>query len=230
MVAASRAFVCIRPQTYESASEAEVLKWVFSDRSGDLRNTSFGMLSSDGKRLLSRSGRSPSMVYQTPEHFVAALEELAEDHDLGQKDAIEALPALPDLRVALSVAAADLRPLVALYETEARKLAKLQAELSKQAWSDAFTGRFRYVVIDSVEGFEELKLQPGISVIQSESYGRGGVILSHVDSPKSAKHLSKVLAKGLQEHDVEARNVRDHIRTGVRNDIEWETAIPTKGS
>ena len=59
VVAASREFVCIRPQTYESASEAEVLKWVYSDRDGTLRNTSFGILSSDGTRKLSATGRSP---------------------------------------------------------------------------------------------------------------------------------------------------------------------------
>ncbi len=66
-------------QTYEDAEEAEVLRWVFSDRAGNLHNTSFGILSSDGKRKLSRTGRSPSMVYDSEKEFERALREIAKD-------------------------------------------------------------------------------------------------------------------------------------------------------
>ena len=55
----------MRPQTYESEAEAEVLSYVFAGRSG-LENTSFALLGPDGKKI-SRGARSPSMVYGSAE-------------------------------------------------------------------------------------------------------------------------------------------------------------------
>ena len=215
------------PATYESASEAEVLRWVFSDRDGTLRNTSFGILSSDGKRKLSRTGRSPSMVYRTTEGFVDALREIADEQSTEKKKAIEALPTLPDLRVALDVAAADLRPLIVVHATKAKARLQLEDVLQRAAWSEDFIGRFRYVVVDDeeLEAFDDLKLEAGISIVQAEAYGRSGEVLSHVASPKSEANLAEVLAQGLERFDSEAKRVREHLRKGEREGIEWETEI-----
>jgi hypothetical protein len=229
VVAASREFVCIRPQTYESAEEAEILSWVFSDRRGNLHNTSFGILSSDGKTKLSRTGRSPSMVYGTAEEFEDALHDIAKEQRTASKQPIEGVPVLPDLRIALDVAAADLRPLVVAYSTDAKELASMRTLLEGLAWSDAFVGRLRYVVLDrsdALEGFEDMRLEPGISVVEAEAYGRGGEILVHAGTRTSKSKLAKLVATGLEEFDAVAKNVRAHVAEGARKGIEWEPAIP----
>ena len=228
-MAASREFVCIRPQTYESAEEAEVLRWVHSDRDGTLRNTSFGILSPDGKRKLSRTGRSPGMVYATPEELETALREIASSQKTARAKTLAALPELPDLRLALDVAAADLRPLVVAHSTEPAELERMRAHLEAAAWDEALIGRLRYVVVageDGLEGFEDMKLEPGISVVQPEAYGRGGQVLAHESPKASATRVERLLAKGLAAFDAPAKNTRTHVRDGARQGIEWESAIP----
>lgn len=195
-------------------------------------------MSADGERKLTRSGRSPSMVYETPEAFVAALDGLAEEHVADDAPAIRALPALPDLRIALTVAAADLRPLVVLRDADPERLEELRALLRDAAWSDEFVGRFRYVVLDDdddLEGFEALELKPGISVVQAEAFGRGGEVLAHVAldpadtrvdrDPTKETPLAATLSAGLDAFAVANTSVRDHLRRGRRDGIEWVPAI-----
>ena len=168
------------------------------------------------------------MVFGTAERFAAALRELANEQATGTKEAIAALPVLPDLRVALNVAAADLRPLVVVHATDAKRLGALLEPLREAAWSERFVGRFRYVVLDEakdLDGFRSLALRPGISVVQAEAYGRGGELLRHVVAPKDAAALGELLAAGLERFDAEAKRVREHQRRAAREGIEWEPAI-----
>ena len=229
--------MCIRPQTYESESEAEVLTWLYSDRAGTLRNTSFGILSSDGERKLSETGRSPSMIYGTAELFAEALREIADEQGTTKRESIAALPALPDLRLALGVAAADLRPLVVLFAADAKEREALVSAVQAAAWSEELVGRFRYLVVESEDelaGFEELGLRPGLSVLQAEAYGRDGEVLARADAPRAPAEVAELLATALPRFDATAKDVRQHLRRGEREGIEWETAIevtdPGRGS
>ena len=193
-----------------------------------LHNTSFGILSSDGKRKLSRTGRSPGMVYGDAETFEAALREIAEKEETDAAPAIRSLPTLPDLRIALDVAAADLRPLVILY-TEGDDDDELGRAVETLAWSDDFIGRMRYVRLDgadALEGFESIELEPGISVVQAEAYGRSGEVLAHAGPDTSESTIAKALRKGLSRFDANAKDVRRHLREGERQGIAWESAIP----
>ncbi len=228
-MAASRAFVCIRPQTYEDAEEAKVLARVFSDRAGNLHNTSFGILSSDGEEKLSPSGRSPSMVYESAQEFESALREIAREQKTDGKKPIAHLPELPGLRIALDVAAADLRPLVVVYSDDEAERTRLCERLERLAWSEAFVGRLRYVILDDeqdLEGFESVGLEPGVSVVQAEAFGRSGAILAHAALRATARSLAEALSTGQKAFDAKAKNVRAHLREGKREGIEWESALP----
>ena len=169
------------------------------------------------------------MVYRTAERFEEALRKIAKEQEAGSKHAIEGLPVLPDLRVALDVAAADLRPLVVLYSKDEKERARMRELVRPAAWSEKFVGRLRYVVVDDskeLEAFEGLMIEPGVSVVQAEAYGRGGRVLAHAGPRAPEKNLSEALKSGLGRFDAEAKNVRDHLRTGEREGIEWESAIP----
>lgn len=52
VVRASRQFVCIRLATYESFEEAQMLRGIFLGGSGQVENTTFALLSPDGKTPL----------------------------------------------------------------------------------------------------------------------------------------------------------------------------------
>ena len=72
----------------------------------------------------------------------------------------------------------------------------------------------------------DMDLQPGISVVQAETYGRGGEVLAHAGPKTNESSLGKLISSGLARFDAQAKNVRAHVREGARKGIEWESAIP----
>ena len=68
------------------------------------------------------------------------------------------MPELPDLRLALDVAAADLRPLVVLYSKDEKKRKQLRERVGSLAWSEDFVGRLREMgasTVQEVDGVNE---------------------------------------------------------------------------
>ena len=143
MIAASREFICVRPQTYEDKEEAALLVSLFSGRDGTLENTVFCVLSPGGKSKLSGAGRSPGMRYKDSADFAAFLSECFTDYAKGAK-AIERLPVLDELALAMNVASCDLMPLVILNAKTERELAKLEKRVAELAWADPNMGRQHY--------------------------------------------------------------------------------------
>ena len=220
---ASRAFVCVRPQTYEDEAEAKILSYVFAGRSG-LENTSFALLDPEGKKL-TRGSRSPSMTYGSVEKFAEALEKTSAKYTPKAK-AIEALPGLRDLRIALNVAAADMRPLVIVRGKDAKAAAKLAAVVSKTAWAADAIGKCHYLVLDEAADLEGLAPKIGVTVVQPDPYGRGGEVLSHSAEGTKPKALGASMLAGMAKHKVDSRGHRDHVREARREGIKWESEIP----
>ena len=120
IIRASREFVCARLATYESKEEAEYLSRIFRGRSGQLENTVFCIMSPDGKDKLVRSGRSPGWSFPGEEEQAARdmekkMDDISSRYPVKRtsKTALPALPVLPNVRLALNVAACDNLPLVA---------------------------------------------------------------------------------------------------------------------
>lgn len=220
---ASRAFICVRPQTYENASEVEQLESVFAP-GGVLRNTSFALLTPEGEKI-GRGGRSPDMVYRSPERFVSTLQRLARQHESSAK-AIAALPTHRDLRLGLNVAAADIRPLVVI-RAQGEKAARALAErVATFAWSADGVGRAHYVVLSEASTYADLTPEPGISVIHPDSHGQGGRVLVHLPPDEAEAKLPEALDAGLVLFQGKTRNFRQHMRDARRRGIEWETEVP----
>lgn len=211
----------MRPQTYESADELEILSYVFSGRSG-LQNTSFAILDPEGKKL-TRGSRSPSMTYGSAPRFAAGLDEIAGRYRERAKP-IAALPVVRDLRLGLNVAAADMRPLVVVRGEDAADARRLEAEVAKVAWSKERIGTCHYVVLEARTAFGGLAPEVGVTVVQPDPYGLGGEILAHVVRDAKTAAIAAGLARGVAAHDVATREHRAHIREARRRGISWETA------
>jgi hypothetical protein len=196
---------------------------VYSGRTG-LQNTSFALLDPSGKKI-SRGSRSPSQTYGSAEKFAVALKELSDSYAKKAKP-IEALPTVRDLRLALNVAAADMRPLVVVRGKNAAEAKKLQELVASTAWSEEVIGTSHYVVLSEEVDYEGLRPKLGVTVIQPDPYGLGGEVLSHVAPGKDAKKLGASVAKGIAKHSAESREHRDHVREARRKGITWESEIP----
>lgn len=226
VVAASRAFVCVRPQTYEDASEGEFLKHVFTGRNG-LQNTTFALLSPDGRKL-DRGSRSPMMAYGDASSLTKALLGTAEAY-AKQPKAIRALPVVRTLRLGLNVAAADMRPLVILRAKDSRGAERLKQKMAKLAWSEALVGQCHYVVLGEAEEFGGLAPEVGISLVRPDPFGRGGAVPTHAPLGTSTAKLKTWLVDAVSAYQVGSRRHRDHIREGRRRGIHWQPGLEDPG-
>jgi len=248
VIAAARAFVCIRLLTYESADEAKVLTGVFVGRSGELENSTFALLSSDGRRKLTRAGRSPDMVFrgsddETPVQEMArrmreiAAEETARGRSTaaaGAKDGAAGvvpatLPSLADVRLALNVASCDQTPLVVVRGRDAKDVAALEERLLPVAWSDALRGRFAYASTHDARELEPLGDVPAGAayvVVAPDTWGLAGRVLGTAATDATPEALSKLLADALDGFRPESKDTRRHVAEGRSEGAHWQSAIP----
>ena len=171
------------------------------------------------------------MTYGTPERFVEALNATAKKFEKAAKP-IQALPTLRDLRIALNVAAADMRPLVIIRGKDAVESTSLAKRVATCAWSKEAIGTSHYVILNEEVTFEGLTPKLGITVVQPDPFGLGGELLSHHLPTATQKAVLKTLTEGVAKHEALARDHDDHVREARRKGINWETEVPvtdTKG-
>src|ERR1051325_11169013 len=107
VIQASRRFVCIRTLTYEDAEERDFQRALFIGRSGDVENTTFCVLSPDGKQPITRAGRGIHQVFQSPDQMASWMGEAAayyegERSKAGSKpEPLAALPLVASVRLGL---------------------------------------------------------------------------------------------------------------------------------
>jgi hypothetical protein len=242
IITASRSFVCIRLATYEDAKEAVYLKSFFKGRTGNLENTVFVMIAPDGKKALTRSGRSPMMVYGDGETgialMVADMKRLAKLYpgNASKSGGDSALPPVPyaeDFRVGLNIAACDNGQIVVLVSDNAQTKKKLELAARKLAWSDDFIGRFAYAVTSraaDTKMFGQDKVVPGLYVVQPDPFGVKGKVVAKAGAGDSDEVMRKALKAAMSKHEVYIKDQRDHVRTGGRAGVEWKTEIPITDS
>lgn len=221
----------MRPATYEHEVEAEFLKKVFSNRDGSLQNTSFGLFAPDGKKRLSRGGRSPQMVWRDLDSFVRALESGPDKYRArrGQRS----LPTVVDLRLGLNVAASDGLPLVVLVvpKGKSKQAKSLKQDLAALAWSDDLTASAHFVVLEDVETLKKMdgyRANYQVQVLKPDTYGLSAEIVGAVKlkDKRCAEKLADLYAKALGE----PKDDRRHIRNGNRKGITWEPLLPVTDS
>ncbi len=236
VIEASRRFVCVRLATYESKEEAELLKSIFIGRSGELENTAFAILSSDGKRQLVRSGRSPSFAFGGPINFAAGqmassmnriADLYAKQSDTSADDL--GLPLLKDFRLALNVASCDNQPLIVSFADDKTQLAEIESALTPLAWSNGFIGQFQYASVTKraeLESVRGLKLESGLAVIQPDGFGVSGDVIAQVRPGAATAELKDALNLAIVFHQKHAKETSEQIRRARQLGIEWKTQIP----
>ncbi|MEK7487074.1 MAG: thioredoxin family protein [Planctomycetota bacterium] len=233
IVEASRNFVCIRLSTYESVEEAEILKSFFIGRSGELENTTFVLLSSDGKQKLTRAGRSPEHIFRggtsSPQEQMAQTMTRISKEYLPRKQASgeQVLPKFPNFRLALNVAACDNLPLLVSLAPEEKTLALLEKQLP--LWNPEFLGQFLYVSVSDIKelaGIEGEIPKSGLLWIRPGSYGLDGRLLGSLAETSSTKEIESFLSKALSAFRPEIKDHRQHVQKGHQIGIYWKTLIP----
>jgi hypothetical protein len=233
-VAASKEWVCARLLTYESAEEAKVLTSFFVGRSGQLENTTFVLVSPDGKTALTRAGRSPEMALGGRGRDDDALSDLlakqAARFRAKPESSKEAplLPTLVDVRRGLDVAACDLLPLAVVIAKDPDERASVERALRPLAWAEARAGRILYAPAVSAA---DLRAVAGVSpaarlvVVEANAFGTKGSVLAQTGDASPAA-LEKALDDGLRAYKPVKKDVREQIAQGRREGVHWTPEIP----
>ncbi len=228
VVAESRKFVCVRLQTYENSAERSLLKTIFVGRSSDLENTTFSIMNPDGTRNLVQAGRSPKRTFSDGAAMAERMRLIAERFEAEAPRSIPALPYLEDLRLALNVAACDNLPLVVTLRDSAEEHKRIETTLLPLAWSEPLQGRFLYVSAkkDELKGKTD-GLLPGsrIVVLDPETFGRTGKILSQLPASADASKLREELHRAGKLHVPDVKDRYEHVRNGGRQGIRWEAEL-----
>jgi len=231
VIEASRAFVCIRPNTYESAEEGKVLENFFRGRSGKLENTVFVLLDSDGTTRLSRAGRAPQMVFGDADGLAAEMHAIAQERAAAAEKSL-AIPFQPDLRHGLNVAACDAVLLLVLHGKDAAAVTALEQRLAPALWQANLPARVRCVrVVPGADPADvervELAADNGVSLVVPDSFGQSGKVLVQIDGGQSDAQIVARLSQALASYHPPAKqDTGAHIREGNRKGIHWQTAIP----
>lgn len=223
----SRKFVCIRLATYENKEEAALLKTIFIGRSGELENTTFAILSPDGKRQLVRSGRSPDFAFPGIASMATTMRRISDQYSA--RGTSSELPLMSDTRLAINVASCDNQPLVILRASRKERLAELKAKMSKIAWSEEFIGQFLYVTTTDSTDLKAIRgLQPSseIIVVEPGQFGIDGDVLAQMKGDASEASLKEALDVAVVLHQRVDKETSIHTRLGSRLGIQWKTQLP----
>jgi hypothetical protein len=219
VIDASRAYICIRPATFEDAAEAKYLEAMLKGRAGTLENTVFAMLSPDAKIYLVRPARSPQMFYRTPTEMAAAMKAMAAKYP--PKGEPSAIPAMRDFRLALNTAAADSMPLVVA-------VGGGEATLAQLAWSPELLGKWAYAPVTTEKELKAVGIVAGsgIYAIEPDTYGQKGTILAKWALETDVKIIVKGLIEAQKRHNGQGKNMQQHINSGIQKGILWKSAVP----
>lgn len=235
VVQASRRFVCIRTLTYENAEEREFQRALFVGRSGDVENTTFCILSPDGKQPISWAGRSIRQVFPSPEQLTTWMSQAADYYDAERRKAglkpesLAGLPLVDTVRLGLNTAAADDVPLVILYGKTKEEVARLEAAAANLAWKPEFIGRCAYTsttAVADLPGADAAAVKLGLLVVQPEGFGLAGKILARSEASATPEALAGTLRQGLQAFRPRQLTGFEYMRAGQDAGVFWETKLP----
>ena len=226
VVAASRAFVCVRLATYEDADEARFLKEFLRTRSGEVENSVFGLLAPDGATKLTRAARGTGQVYSDAAAMAADMKRVAGRYS--PKAAIDSLPLVAGPRLALDVAAADGRPLVVILGKDGPARRRLVEAVAKLAWTEELVGRFTYTEgeVKDLPGVSGIALEAGVVVVAPDTFGQKGTVLRQVVADAPAEKIAEALRAAADEYKAPAKAFRTHVQEGHRQGVYWDTRVP----
>lgn len=226
VIKASREFICVRMMTYESASEAQLLKTLWRP-DAPLENTIFAILDPDGRSIV-RGGRSPQMVFQDADDMASRMNEIARYYGGNRTSIPKGLPTVDTVRLAVDVAACDKRPLVIVVGQNNQERENLAARLAPTAWSEQLIGKLVYTTGSGsdLSSIKNAGRSSGYVFVAPGLFGTDGTAMMQLSSNASQTELASASKQALSLYRPQLLSHHDHVRAGRQNGIEWQTAIP----
>jgi len=239
-IEASREFVCVRLESYESE---EHQKMVRSFLNGRFENTAFCLLAPDGETRLSGTGRSPAQGLRQGrgnrgrgaghEGVVEAMEKVSGNYR--PKGAYEGavLQDFHSFRQGLNVASGDQRLLLYVVAPEDDR-EKLRTSLRPLMSDGEIVGKFH---ADFAENEPDAKWREvvkgergktGFFVIKADTFGQTGNVMEELPLESDLEELKSALLRANTSFArTEKRKIyREHVAEGRRERVYFENGVP----
>lgn len=209
---------------------------------GVYANTAFCIFDPQGKRRLSRAGRSPTSVMgrgasDTNEGIIREMKRIASRYKPKASEKETVLQDFLSFRQALNVAAADQRLLV-FVNADKDAVEEISPTLTKLFADEEIIGRFhldfagdedeKWSQSIEVTKSKGAKSKPAINVIRSGKFGLDGQLMEQLSLDSSFDELKKkLLASNKKFGSTEERkDYANHVMEGKRKGIKYESEIP----
>ncbi|MEO0414148.1 MAG: hypothetical protein AAF226_04245 [Verrucomicrobiota bacterium] len=238
-IAASREFVCVRLETYESKEHEKLIRSLYDNK---FTNTVFCVLSPEGERI-TNSHRGPTFSSKGSKgkgtkgkgskgeskggSVIGEMKKITARYEAKAMDQPAVLQDFHSFRQALNVASGDQRLLVFATDNAARdQLAPVMSDpaiiglahldihgADDQDWKEKLSG---------------LGEDPGVLIIQSGQFGLKGTVLEQLPITASSAEIKTALLSANQKFAAtEERKVySDHVADGRKNRIRFEMEVP----
>lgn len=218
--------------TYESASEAEILKALWRP-GAPLENTVFAILDPWGKVIV-RGGRGPGMLFRDSQDMASTLEEIARYYNKSKnqnqnKDNVRHdLPAIESLHLAVNVAACEGRPLAIVIARTEDEQGLLAEKLAGLAWSDDLIGKLIYAKSDGTDlrKVKGASLKSGYIIAAPGTFGVDAEVLAQISSSASLTEIKQAAKSAIQSFHPRSLGHHNHVFEGRQRGIEWKSTIP----
>jgi hypothetical protein len=212
------------------------MKSIYLDRTGLMKNTTWAILSPDGKKKLTRAGRGPFHEYRNARLMATGMNTIAKQHNVNAETvgSDSHLPFAESLDIGLNISAADNIPMVVLLSNDEENSKAMEAKLLPLAWKDdSIIGQFTFAktsdpgeleVLTGVEG-DATKLN-SILIIEPGQFGLSGKVLSQLDSTVASEDLKSSLVTAIKDCKRIAKGHNSHVNLGIKLGIDWQSEIP----
>ncbi|MDF1752303.1 MAG: hypothetical protein P1U89_06000 [Verrucomicrobiales bacterium] len=230
-VNASRNYVCVRLESYESEEHQQLVR---SFLNGRFENTAFCLLDPDAETRLTRSSRNPNHVLGgANDSVIAEMNRIAAGYRKKGQDTEMVLQDFHSFRQALNVASGDQR-LLLLVSGTASDIEKVKGTLRPVFAAPEVMGRFHLDFADETVDAQWTELVsnssrgPGLSVIQADSFGQEGSVVAKLPLNASSTEIHQtLLAANRKFAESEARKIYgEHVKEGRQNGVFFENKMP----
>ncbi|MGK0187753.1 MAG: hypothetical protein ACI9R3_003543 [Verrucomicrobiales bacterium] len=228
VIEATRKFVCVRIESYESEENQQLVR---SHLNGRFANTAFCILAPDGKERLTRSGRGPSQIFSDTDSFASGLHSIAAKFDASGNASEAPVPDFNSFKLALNVASADQRVLVLIAAPEDR-LKTVERRLRSLAWDSRVQGRFHFDLESTASWKAPLSqkkdAKAGIFLISPDEFGLTGVVMDRLELAATPNAIMTAMARvnALYAKNTEKKIYGGHVQEGRAKGISIEMAVP----
>ena len=207
---------------------------------GSFANTAFCIFDPQGKKRLSRTGRSPSSAMAarrrsrgTDESIVSQMNQIAAKYSAKGKSEDTILQEFHSFRQALNVASADQRLLI-LVNADDTERGEIEAQLKPVFADKEIVGKFHLHIANEKsdknwsKAIKGDKSQPGIVVIHAGKFGLDGTTLTQLPATATAEDIKTAMLNSNKKFAKleDRKSYGSHVQQGRRQNIYFENEIP----